>query len=105
MAATRSSPVIALAVIFWHNGVTSVIGRLAISFFTAPPQVRGEPKLRCPLDEREVTNMWRFLFTGKEITSDSLAKAEAMLDGMSGESPLHLRLAKELEELRKLRPK
>jgi hypothetical protein len=49
--------------------------------------------------------MWRFLFTGKEITSDSLAKAEAMLDGMSGESPLHLRLAKELAELRKLRPK
>jgi hypothetical protein len=72
---------------------------------TAPPPVGGEPKLRCPLDEREATNLWRFLFTGKEVTDDSLEKAEAMLDEMSGESPLHLRLSKELAELRKLRPK
>ena len=57
------------------------------------------------MDEREATNMWRILFTGKEVTSEALAKAEAMLDEMSGESPLHLRLSKELEELRKLRPK
>ncbi len=28
-----------------------------------------------------------------------------MLDGLSGESPLHLRLAKELEELQKLAQK
>jgi hypothetical protein len=57
------------------------------------------------VDERDVMNSWRNLFHGKEITADSLAKAEALLDGLSGESPLHLRLAKELEELQKLRRK
>lgn len=54
------------------------------------------------LDERDVMNSWRMLFQGKEITTESLAKAEALLDGVSGESPLHIRLAKELEEIRKL---
>jgi hypothetical protein len=54
------------------------------------------------LDEREVTIAWRNLFHGKEMTSDSLAKAEALLDGLSGESPLYLRLTNELEELREL---
>jgi hypothetical protein len=54
------------------------------------------------LDEREVTIAWRNLFQGKEITQDALEKAEALLDGLSGESPLHFRLATELEELRKL---
>ena len=54
------------------------------------------------MDEREVTIAWRNLFQGKEITQDVLAKAEALLDGFSGESPLHFRLANELEELRKL---
>lgn len=57
------------------------------------------------MDERDVINSWRNLFHGKEVTTDSIAKAEALLDGLSGESPLHLRLAKELEELQKLRRK
>jgi hypothetical protein len=57
------------------------------------------------VDERDVINNWRNLFQGKEVTTDSLAKAEALLDSLSGESPLHLRLAKELEELQKLRRK
>ena len=48
-------------------------------------------------DERDVMNSWRILFHGKEITTVSLAEAEALLDGVSGESPLHIRLAKELE--------
>ena len=60
---------------------------------------------RCVLDERDVMNTWRHLFHGKELTSDSLAKAEALLDGVSGESPLHIRLAKELEEIQKLQRK
>jgi hypothetical protein len=47
-------------------------------------------------------NTWRSLFPGKEVTSDSLVKADALLDNLSGESPLHIRLAKELEEIRKL---
>lgn len=55
------------------------------------------------LDERDVLNTWRSLFAGKDITSDTLTKGRALLDGLSGESPLHLRLAKELEDLRKLR--
>jgi hypothetical protein len=54
------------------------------------------------LDERDVTLAWRNLFRGKEITPEALAKAEALLDGLSGESPLHLRLANELEDLKKL---
>ena len=54
------------------------------------------------MDEREVTIAWRNLFRGKEVTSKSLAEAEALLDGLSGESPLHFRLATELEELRKM---
>ena len=57
------------------------------------------------MDERDVINSWRSLFNGKELTTDSLEKAEALLDSLSGESPLHLRLAKELEELQKLRRK
>jgi hypothetical protein len=57
------------------------------------------------VDERDVINSWRYLFQGKEVTTDSLAKAEALLDSLSGESPLHLRLAKELEDLQKLRRK
>jgi hypothetical protein len=58
---------------------------------------------RCTLDERDVINKWRSLFQGKEITTDSLAMAEVLLDGLSGESPLQLRLAKELEEIKELR--
>jgi hypothetical protein len=54
------------------------------------------------LDERDVTLAWQSLFRGKEITRDALAKADALLEGLSGESPLHLRLATELGELKKL---
>jgi hypothetical protein len=57
------------------------------------------------LDERDVTNAWRNLFQGKEITNDSLAKAEALLEDLSGESPLHIRLATELKEIQKLQKK
>ena len=54
------------------------------------------------MDERDVMNTWRILFHGKEVTRDALAKAEALLDEVRGESPLHIRLAKELEDIRKL---
>jgi hypothetical protein len=53
------------------------------------------------VDERDVLNTWRNLFVGKPITAESLNAAEEMLDGLSGESPLHIRLASELEELKK----
>jgi hypothetical protein len=53
------------------------------------------------LDERDVINAWRELFRGKGTTPETLATAEALLSSLSGESPLHLRLANELEELKK----
>jgi hypothetical protein len=60
------------------------------------------------VDERDVLNAWRELFRNKTPTSDTLSKAETLLDGLSGESPLHLRLANELTELKRMsspRPK
>jgi hypothetical protein len=54
------------------------------------------------LDEHDVTLAWRKLFHGQEITPDALTQAEAILEGMNGESPLHLRLANELKELKTL---
>jgi hypothetical protein len=54
------------------------------------------------LDERDVTRAWQGLFNGKEVTPDALLKAEELLDGLSGESPLHIRFAKELAELKKM---
>lgn len=53
------------------------------------------------MDERDVLLAWRGLFLGKEVTPASLDKAEELLDGLSGESPLHIRLANELAELKK----
>jgi hypothetical protein len=52
--------------------------------------------------ERDVTTLWRRLFDGRELTRKSLAEAEALLDGLSPESPLRIRLGAELEETRKL---
>ena len=52
------------------------------------------------MDEREVLRAWRDLFHGKGASPDALTKAETLLDSLSGESPLHLRLANELEELK-----
>jgi hypothetical protein len=54
------------------------------------------------MDEREVLRAWRDLFRGQEITSEALSKADSLLDGLSGESPLHVRLASELSDLKKL---
>jgi len=53
------------------------------------------------VDERDVLNAWRNLFAGKPITPDSLSAAETLLDGLNGESPLHIRLATELAELKR----
>lgn len=53
------------------------------------------------MDERDVVLAWRSLFRGKEVTAETLAQAETLLEGLSGESPLHLRLANELEDLKR----
>ena len=52
------------------------------------------------MDEREVILAWRNIFRGSEATADKLVKADALLEGLSGESPLYLRLANELADLR-----
>lgn len=57
------------------------------------------------LNERDVTTMWRNLFRGKEVTRQSLDEAEQLLDDLSPESPLRVRLSTELEELRKMSAK
>jgi hypothetical protein len=51
------------------------------------------------VEERDVLNAWRTLFRGKTVTPETLAKAEELLADLSGESPLHIRLATELREL------
>jgi hypothetical protein len=52
------------------------------------------------VDEREILLKWRNLFAGKDTSPETLAKAESLLEGLSGESPLQFRLASELEELK-----
>ena len=54
------------------------------------------------MDERDVVLEWQRLFREKPITPEALAKADELLDSLSGESPLHLRFATELGELKKL---
>jgi len=53
------------------------------------------------LTEQEVARSWARLFKG-ERTSETFAKAEALLEELRPESPLRHRLASELEELREL---
>jgi hypothetical protein len=53
------------------------------------------------VDEHDVLRAWRALFHGQEVTAETLDRANALLEGLSGESPLHVRLAQELEELQK----
>jgi hypothetical protein len=52
------------------------------------------------MDERDVIRKWRDLFHGQGATPQALAEAEKLLEGLSGESPLHIRLAGELDELK-----
>ena len=54
------------------------------------------------LTEDQVHRSFRRLFSSPEITEDSLAKAEDLLEDLRPESPLRHRLADELDELRKL---
>jgi hypothetical protein len=53
------------------------------------------------VDEYDILNAWRNLFQGGETTPETLAKAQALLDGLTTESPVQFRLANELAELRK----
>jgi hypothetical protein len=57
------------------------------------------------VDEHDILNAWRNLFRGGETTPETLAKAQALLDGLTTESPVQFRLANELAELRKQQAK
>ena len=54
------------------------------------------------VNDRDILAQWRGLFKGQKVTSDILAKAEVLLEGLGSESPLRFRLAQELEDIRKL---
>jgi hypothetical protein len=53
------------------------------------------------VDEREILRKWRDLFSGNQASPETLAQAESLLEGLSGESPLQFRLASELDELKR----
>lgn len=52
-------------------------------------------------NESDVIMMWRKLFQ-EPATEETFKQAEALLADLSLESPLRVRLAQELEEIRKL---
>ena len=54
------------------------------------------------MDERDVLRAWRDLFRDSASPADNVKKAEKFLDSLSGESPLHLRLANELVDLKRI---
>jgi hypothetical protein len=49
-----------------------------------------------------VATKWRHLFKGRPVTKESLVAAEELLDELSPESPLRVRYATELVDIRKL---
>jgi hypothetical protein len=55
------------------------------------------------LTEEEVQRSFRRLFArNRQLDPDAFDKAEALLEELRPESPLRIRLQRELEELRKL---
>ena len=55
------------------------------------------------LSEHDVSVMWRDLFHGASVTSETLGEAEALLEELKPESPLRHRLTFELGEICDLR--
>ena len=51
------------------------------------------------LSEYDVSSKWRELFHTPSITSDTVFKAEALLEELKPESPLLYRLTAELDEI------
>lgn len=54
------------------------------------------------LDERDASRLWQQLFRGQSITSLTLSEAALLIEDMHPESPLRLRFARELDEIRSL---
>lgn len=53
------------------------------------------------LSQQDVTLMWRQLFQGSQITTETIAKAEALLKELSPENPLRHRLSGELIQIQR----
>ena len=53
-------------------------------------------------DEHYVAVMWGKLFRDQKVTSETLSEAESLVDSLHAESPLRLRLATELEQIRRI---
>jgi hypothetical protein len=53
-------------------------------------------------NDLRVSTKWRNLFVGSVVTNESLDAAEALLEELSPESPLRVRYATELRDIRKL---
>jgi hypothetical protein len=53
-------------------------------------------------DDLRVATKWRSLFQGGAVNHEALAAAELLLEGLSPESPLRVRYATELRDMRKL---
>ena len=54
------------------------------------------------LTEAEVQKNFRKLFTNSDVTTETLDKADLLIDQLRYESPLRHRLSEELDEIRKL---
>jgi hypothetical protein len=54
------------------------------------------------LSQQDVTRMWRQLFQGSNVTSETIAKGEALLKELNPENPLRHRLGTELTQIQKL---
>lgn len=52
------------------------------------------------MNESDATRKWRQLFEGQSVTTQLLAKAESLVGELPSESPLRLRYATEIDELR-----
>ncbi len=54
------------------------------------------------LDEYAATRLWQQLFRGETVTAQTLAEAELLVEELPAESPLRLRFATEINELRNM---
>lgn len=54
------------------------------------------------LTEQQIQQSFRKLFQGGEVTSETVDKAEELIDQLRLESPLRHRLSTELEEVRNM---
>ena len=54
------------------------------------------------LDESDAIRLWQQLICGKNLSFQTLAKAELLVEELPPESPLRLRFTAEINELRDL---